>query len=70
MMAQRSEQLGYSVHESAKLAGVGRSTIYEELATGRLRGRKLGRRTIITESDLREWLAALPAMKPSKAGKP
>ena len=67
MTEQRSDQLGYSIHESAKLAGVGRSTIYEELASGRLRGRKLGRRTIITGADLREWLAALPAMKPSNA---
>jgi excisionase family DNA binding protein len=66
MTEQRFERLGYSVHESAKLASVGRSTIYEELASGRLRGRKLGRRTIITGVDLREWLAALPAVKPSK----
>ncbi len=66
MTEQRLETLGYSVHERAKLASVGRSTIYEELASGRLRGRKLGRRTIITGVDLREWLAALPAVKPSK----
>ena len=55
--------LGLTVPEAAKVAGVGRSTVYEELASGRLKARKLGRRTIILEADLRDWLAALPAMK-------
>jgi excisionase family DNA binding protein len=59
------DQIGFSVAEAAKKAGVGRSTIYEELASGRLRARKLGRRTIILKSDHQEWLASLPTLKPS-----
>ena len=51
-----------SVVEAAARAGVGRSTIYEHLARGVLRARKLGRRTVILEVDLREWLTSLPAM--------
>jgi excisionase family DNA binding protein len=61
------EQLGYSIAEAAKAAGVGRSTIYEQIASGRLHARKLGRRTIILKSDYREWLASLPKLKPSGA---
>ena len=59
----KHEQIALSVVEAAQRAGVGRSTIYEELASGRLGARKLGRRTVILEADLRQWLASLPAMK-------
>jgi excisionase family DNA binding protein len=55
---------GLNVLEAAKIAGVGRSTIYEELASGRLSARKLGRRTIIPEHSLRVWLDSLPAYRP------
>ena len=42
--------------------GLGRTKAYEELKRGRLRGRKIGRRTIITEDDAEDWLRHLPAM--------
>ena len=43
--------------------GPGRTTAYEELKSGRLRGRKIGRRTIITEDDAENWLRNLPAVE-------
>jgi excisionase family DNA binding protein len=64
---RKLEPLGLSIAEAAKTAGVGRTTIYEALASGRLSARKLGRRTIIRANDLDAWLAALPALKPAKA---
>jgi excisionase family DNA binding protein len=64
------EAIGFSIAEAARMAGVGRSTIYEQLAVGHLRGRKLGRRTIITHTDLQVWLASLPAMTSKAAGAP
>ena len=57
------DQIAHSVMGAARRAGVGRSTIYEELASGRLSARKLGRRTVILEADLRQWLTSLPAMR-------
>ncbi len=54
---------GHSVLDAARIAGVGRSTIYEELAAGRLAAKKIGRRTLITEPALREWLDRLPDYK-------
>ncbi len=63
----KHEQIAPSVVEADQRAGVGRSTIYEELASGRLSARKLGRRTVILEADLRQWLASLPPMKSSAA---
>ena len=41
MFERKHAAAGLSVLEAAKIAGVGRSTIYEELATGRLKAKKL-----------------------------
>ncbi len=41
-------------------AAIGRSQVYEEAKTGRLRLTKVGRKTIITIDDARAWLDALP----------
>ncbi|MET3968070.1 helix-turn-helix domain-containing protein [Bradyrhizobium sp. S3.9.1] len=46
--------------------GVGRTKAYEELKSGRLRGRKIGRRTIIIEDDAEDWLRRLPAMEAAR----
>jgi hypothetical protein len=40
--------------------GVGRTTAYAEIKQGRLRARKCGKRTIITEDDGDDWLNSLP----------
>ena len=58
---QKSAAAGLTVLDAANIAGGGRSTIYEELASGRLKAKKLGRRTIITGQALAEWMAGLPA---------
>lgn len=52
------EPLAVNVCEAARLGGVGRSTIYAEIAKGNLKIRKVGRRTIISMDDLRAWLAS------------
>jgi excisionase family DNA binding protein len=51
----------WSIEDTAKRAGCGRTTIYAEIGAGRLKARKIGRRTVILDQDLRGWLAALPA---------
>jgi excisionase family DNA binding protein len=53
-----TEPLAVPIPEAARLAAVGRSTIYAEIAKGNLKIRKVGRRTIIAMSDLRAWLAS------------
>jgi excisionase family DNA binding protein len=55
-----NERLAYSPDEAFKLAGIGRSKGYAEIKAGRLRAKKLGRRTLITAEDLQAWLQALP----------
>jgi hypothetical protein len=45
--------------------GLGRTKTYEELKSGRLRGRKIGKRTIICEEDAENWLRHLPVIQPN-----
>jgi excisionase family DNA binding protein len=54
------KKLAYTIEQAAEAAGVGRSTIYEEIRDKRLTARKLRRRTIITGDDLLTWLQGLP----------
>ena len=58
----RALRRALSVDEFCERYGLGRSKVYEELKAGRLRGRKVGRRTIITEDDAENWLRRLPAL--------
>jgi hypothetical protein len=39
---------------------MGRTRGYEELASGRLKAKKLGRRTYVAESEIRRYIDALP----------
>jgi excisionase family DNA binding protein len=59
--------LGLSPHEAARLAGCGRTTLYTAIASGALKARKLGRRTLIHRDDLTAWLESLPTIAPVKA---
>jgi excisionase family DNA binding protein len=56
----RLQQIGMSPEEAAKVAGVGRSLIFQALKQRKLEGRKAGRRTIITKTALECWLGNLP----------
>lgn len=48
---------------SSRVAGCGRTKIFEAIKNGDLKAHKLGRKTLIFDSDLREWLASLPCME-------
>lgn len=53
--------LNHTVEEALALMKIGRSQFYKEISSGRLRIVKCGRRTLITESALRQWQAVLEA---------
>ena len=57
------DRLAVGVMEAARLAGVGRSTIYQSINTGDLKARKAGRRTLILRDDLQAWLDSFPVVK-------
>jgi excisionase family DNA binding protein len=51
---------GLSVFEACAVAGIGRTKLYEAIASGDLVARKFGKRRIILRGDLRDFLASLP----------
>lgn len=50
----------YSLNQISQSAGIGLTKIYEEIRLGRLRAKKFGKRTLVTEAALEEWLNNLP----------
>jgi len=54
-------KLSISINEAASMSGLGRSSIYEAMVSGKLKAKKSGKRTIILVRDLNDFLAALPA---------
>ena len=65
---RRALQRAMSIAEFCERYGPGRTKTYEELKSGRLRARKIGKRTIITEDDAEDWLLRLPVI--GAAGRP
>jgi hypothetical protein len=57
----------YSVDEFARRHGIGRTTAYEEIKSGRLVDRKVHGRTIITAEDARSWRTNLPRVDSAAA---
>jgi excisionase family DNA binding protein len=52
----------FTVAEMCRSYRIGRTTLYREVAAGRLRLRKLGVATRIARSDAEAWANALPAI--------
>jgi excisionase family DNA binding protein len=55
-------QSAFTITEAAAKAGISRSTAYQEIRRGKLRVRKIGRRSIVTDEDYRRWLDGLPVV--------
>ena len=50
----------YSVDDAARRVGICRDGIYSAIREKRLKAKKFGRRTLITEADLQAFLNELP----------
>ncbi len=50
----------YTVHEVTKEIGIGRSKLYAEMAEGKLKARKIGKKTIFLAEDVQAYLSNLP----------
>lgn len=53
-------QMAFSVPAACKVAGVGRTKLYEAIQSGALRARKNGAKNLILREDLQRWLESLP----------
>jgi excisionase family DNA binding protein len=60
--ASKSEPMAVSPGEAARLAGLGRTTIYGALGSGALKSIKIGKRRLITVEALRAWLLSHEAL--------
>ncbi|MEP0941667.1 MAG: helix-turn-helix domain-containing protein [Rhizobiaceae bacterium] len=50
----------YTVNEVIREIGIGRSKLYAEIKEGKLKPRKIGKKTIFLAKDLEAYLEALP----------
>jgi excisionase family DNA binding protein len=53
----QAERLAYSVDEAARLTGLSRDLLYDEMRRGNLAYVKVGRRRLITRYHLQQFLA-------------
>lgn len=58
--ARQPEKLAHSTSDAQRLASCGKTTLFKALASGELKYRKLGKKTLILDADLRAWIAGLP----------
>jgi excisionase family DNA binding protein len=56
------ERHGLTIQEACAFSGIGKTKLYEAIASGRLKARKAGKRTLILADDLRHYLSSLPLM--------
>lgn len=55
----------FRIDEIAERNAISRAQVYVEIKEGRLIGRKIGSRTIVTDEDETAWLTSLPQTKPA-----
>jgi hypothetical protein len=52
--------LAHTIETASRISTCGRTLLYAAIKAGDLKARKIGRRTIILDEDLRHWLVSLP----------
>lgn len=55
------QPLAVSPADAARLIGIGRTMLYDEIASSRLRSAKIGKRRLITVEAIKDWLEAREA---------
>ena len=60
------EPIADPIPDACRRLGVSRSTLYLEIAEGRLHAKKARGRTLITRAEQQRWLDALPAAVPGE----
>jgi excisionase family DNA binding protein len=62
-----AERLAYSVDEAARLTGLSRDLLYDQMRHGNLDYIKIGRRRLITRQHLEQFLQITPRPRPATA---
>jgi excisionase family DNA binding protein len=66
MIDLKDAAIAVGIDEAARLIGVGRTLLYREIGEGRLRIRKVGKRTLVPIAELTAWLQRLPSRNEEK----
>lgn len=53
-----------SVKEFCELAGIGRTSFYQQIQSGRITAKKFGRRTLIPQGEFERFISELPTITP------
>lgn len=61
--ASAAPSRGRSVPDRGKSIGVGKSTMWKLVASGRLRAVRIGHRTVILDEDWERFLKSLPSVR-------
>ena len=61
-----SEPIARTIREACTLSRICRTTLYGAIRRKELVARKLGKKTLILEDDLRRWLEQLPTITDRK----
>ena len=56
-MSGAFEKYGLTIHEACTYSGIGKTKLYEAIASGKLKAHKAGKRTLILSDDLRDYLS-------------
>jgi hypothetical protein len=66
-LAHAAVKIAYTIPQAVQASGLSRSSLYLAIASGALRARKYGARTLILDTDLRRFLGDLPHLAKTKA---
>ena len=55
-----TQRLAFSVPDACAALSIGRNTFYAEVAAGRIKVKKSGRRTLVPAAQIKAWLDNLP----------
>lgn len=50
----------YPIPEAAERLGIGQRQVWEELRAGRLKAKKIGRRTLVSDKEIGRYIRTLP----------
>jgi excisionase family DNA binding protein len=53
----------YTINKALEILSIGRTKFYQELNAGRIKALKVGKRTLVTQESIDNWLKSLPSYK-------
>lgn len=62
MLPERDAVRAYTINDFCAAYGIGRTLTYREIAAGRLKASKVGKRTLILIADAETWASTLPSI--------